>query len=146
MKKVTIYIDGASRGNPGPAGTGVVFCNEKNQCIKEYAKYLGTATNNEAEYSACILALEKFKSFFGKKIAKISEIEIRSDSQLLVKQMKGEYKIMDEKLQKLFLQAWNLRMDFKKVKFKSIPREKNKEADRLANEAIDSQISSKKLF
>lgn len=103
-------------------------------------------TNNEAEYKAIIFALKKFKSVFGKELAKNSEIEIRSDSELVVKQMNAEYKILDEKIQKLFLEVWNLKFDFKIIKFKIIPREKNKEADRLANEAMDKEAGAQKLF
>ncbi len=147
MKKIIIYGDGGSRGNPGPAAIGVVFCNEKNQPIKNYSQYLGKdLTNNEAEYKAVIFALKKFKALFGKKLAKNSEIEMRSDSELLVKQLKGEYKILDNKIQPLFLEVWNLRLDFKKVKFRLIPREKNKEADRLVNEALNAQESRQKLL
>lgn len=147
MKKITIYTDGGSRGNPGKAAIGVVFCNEKEQVIKKYGEYLGdNLTNNEAEYSAVIFALKKFKSLFGKSIAETSEVEVRSDSELLVKQMNGEYKLSDEKIQKFFIEIWNLKIDFKGVKFKAIPREKNKEADRMVNEALDAQGSSQKLF
>lgn len=147
MKKIIIYTDGGSRGNPGKAGIGVVFCNEKGQTIKKYGEYLGNnLTNNDAEYSAVIFALKKFKALFGKSVAKISEVEIRSDSELLVKQMNGEYKLSDEKIQKFFIEIWNLKIDFKGVKFKAIPREKNKEADKMANEALDAEIGSQKLF
>lgn len=146
MKKVIIYTDGASRGNPGVGSIGVVFCNEKEEIIKRYSEYLGdNITNNEAEYLAVIFALKKFSSVFGKKLAASTEIELRSDSELLVKQMKGEYKIMNPKIQELFLQVWNLKIDFAKVVFKAIPREKNKEADRLANEALDER-NKKSLF
>ena len=146
MKKVIIYTDGASRGNPGVGSIGVVFCNEKEEIIKRYSEYLGdSVTNNEAEYLAVIFALKKISSVFGKKLAASTEIELRSDSELLVKQMKGEYKIMNPKIQELFLQAWNLKIDFAKVVFKAIPREKNKEADRLANEALDER-NKKSLF
>ena len=107
MKNITIYIDGGSRGNPGPAGIGAVFYNEKGETIKTYSEFLGEATNNEAEYQALIFALKKFKSFFGKKIAKQSEIKIMSDSEFLVKQLNGEYKISNERIQQLFLEAWN---------------------------------------
>ena len=139
MKKITIYTDGGSRGNPGPAAIGVVFSNEKGQAIKEYSEFLGDdLTNNEAEYEAVIFALKKFKQLFGKKIAQESETELRSDSELLVKQLNGGYKVLDSKIQPLFLTVWNLKLDFKKVKFKLISREKNKEADRLVNEALDS--------
>jgi ribonuclease HI len=147
VKKIVIYTDGGSRGNPGKAAIGVVFCNERGQEIKKYGEFLGSnMTNNEAEYSAVIFAFKKFKTLFGKVIAENSEVEVRSDSELLVKQMSGEYKILDEKIQKLFLEVWNLKIDFKRIKFKAIPREKNKEADRLVNEALDVEASNKKLI
>lgn len=145
MKKIIIYTDGGSRGNPGPAATGVVFCNEQGQEIKKYSQFIGDATNNEAEYYGLIFALEKFKNFFGKKLAKNSEIELRSDSELLVKQLNGEYKILEPKIQLLFLKAWNLKLDFKKVKLRLISRERNKVADRLVNEALDSYQKQKVL-
>jgi len=147
MRKIIIYTDGGSRGNPGPAGVGIIFCNEKGQKIREYSQYLGeNITNNEAEYRAVIIALKKFKAIFGKKLAKKSDIEIRSDSEFLVKQLKGEYKILDKKIQPLFLELWNLRLDFERVKFKKIPREKNKEADSLVNKVLDEQKETKNLF
>ena len=147
MKEVLIYIDGGSRGNPGKAAAGAVFVNEKGQQIKKYSEYLGDyLTNNEAEYKSCIFALNKFKALFGKKLTKNTTIEIRSDSELLVKQLSGNYKVLDPKIQLLFLEVWNLRFDFKKLRFKLIPREKNKEADLLVNEVLDSQESTKKLF
>jgi len=147
MRKVIIYTDGGSRGNPGPAAIGVVFCNEKGQIIKEYLEYLGdNLTNNEAEYQAVIFALKKFKALFGKKLAKNSEIEIKSDSELLIKQLKGEYKILEPKIQFLFLAAWNLKLDFKKVKLTLISREKNKEADKLVNKSLDNQAGTQKLL
>ena len=147
MKKIIIYTDGGSRGNPGKSGIGVVFCNEKGQMIKEYAEYLGDKlTNNEAEYNAVIFALKKFKQLFGKELAKKSEVELKSDSELMVKQLNGEYKLLDEKIQKFFIEIWNLKFDFGKVKFKHIPREKNKEADRLANEAMDSHAKNQSLL
>ena len=139
MRKIIIYTDGGSRGNPGPSALGVVFCNEKGQIIKKYSEFLGEKTNNEAEYQAVIFALKKFKALFGNKLAKNTEVELRADSELLIKQFNGEYKILEPKIQQLFLAAWNLKLDFKKVKFKFVPREHNKEADRLVNEALDSQ-------
>ena len=146
MKKIIIYTDGGSRGNPGAAAIGVVFCNEKGQKIKEFSEYIEEATNNEAEYTAAIFALKKFKALFGKKIASRSEVELRSDSELLINQLSAKYKILDSKIQPLFLQLWNLKIDFKKVKFKLIPREKNREADRLANEALDKIAKTQKLL
>ncbi len=146
MKKIIIYVDGGSRGNPGPAAIGVVFCNEKRECIKKYSENLGEATNNEAEYLAAIFALKKFKQIFGKKLAKNTEVELCSDSELLIKQLNGEYKILEPKIQPLFLEVWNLKLDFKKVKFKLIPREKNKEADCLVNEALDTRNINRTIF
>src|SRR3989344_3622128 len=147
MKKIIIYTDGGSRGNPGKAAIGVVFCNEKGEIIKKFGEYLGdNLTNNDAEYHAVIFALKKFKSLFGKAIAQNREVEVRSDSELLVHQMNGKYKVENEKIQKFFMEIWNLKIDFKEVKFKAIPREKNNEADALVNQALDAEASSQKLF
>ncbi|MDO8530389.1 MAG: ribonuclease HI family protein [bacterium] len=153
MKKVIIYTDGGSRGNPGKAAIGVVFClpaqagNEKEEVIKKFGEYLGDGlTNNEAEYQAVIFALKKFKAVFGKEAAKTNEVEVRSDSELLVNQMSGRYKIENEKIQKFFIEIWNLKIDFLHVTFKAIPREQNKEADRMVNEALDAHMSHQKLF
>jgi ribonuclease HI len=147
MKKIIIYTDGGSRGNPGKAAIGVVFCNEKDQPIKKFGEYLGdNLTNNDAEYSAVIFALKKFKALFGKAIAEKSDVEVRADSELVVKQLNGEYKLENEKIQKFFIEIWNLKMDFNSVKFKHIPREKNREADRLVNGALDMQSTHKQLF
>ncbi|MSU60560.1 MAG: ribonuclease HI family protein [Candidatus Staskawiczbacteria bacterium] len=147
MKNIIIYTDGGSRGNPGKAAIGVVFCNEMGQVIKKFGEYLGdNLTNNDAEYQAVIFALKKFKAVFGKKMAEVSEVEVRSDSELLVNQMNGKYKIENEKIQKFFIEIWNLKIDFESVKFKAIPREKNGEADKLVNEALDARMSNQKLF
>ncbi len=147
MKNIVIYTDGGSRGNPGKAAIGVVFVNEMGQVINKYGEYLGdNLTNNDAEYMAVIFALKKFKAVFGKKIAEVSEVEVRSDSELLVNQMNGKYKLENEKIQKFFIEIWNLKIDFANVKFKLIPREKNKEADRLVNEALDGEGKNQKLF
>lgn len=146
-KKIIIYIDGGSRGNPGPAAIGAVICDEKENIIKKYSQYLGDKfTNNEAEYNALIFVLKKIKALLGKAKIKNTNIEIRSDSELLVKQMQGLYKIVAPEIQPLFLKAWNLRIDFKKMSFKLIPREQNKMADKLANEALDGKERSQALF
>ena len=146
MRKIIIYTDGGSRGNPGPAAIAAVFCNEKGVVFKKYSEFLGETTNNEAEYQAVIFALKKFKQVFGKKLAKNTEVELRSDSELLIKQLNGEYKILEPKIQPLFLIIWNLKLDFKKVNFKLISRQKNQEADRLVNETLDSQDKNQKLI
>ena len=140
MKKILIYTDGASRGNPGPSAIGVIVG------AKTYSESIGAATNNEAEYQAVVFALKKAKALLGKKVIKNTEVEVKSDSELLIKQLNGEYKILEPKIQSLFLKAWNLKIGFKKVKFTAIPREKNKQADRLANQALDNQTKNKTLF
>jgi ribonuclease HI len=147
MKKIIVYTDGGSRGNPGKAAIGVVFCNEKGQTIKRFGEYIGDdLTNNDAEYQAIIFALKKFKTVFGKAIAEISDVELRADSELVVKQLNGGYRIQNPKMQQFFMEIWNLKFDFKSVKFKHIAREKNKEADGLVNEALDYQAMLSSLI
>lgn len=146
MGKIIIYIDGGSRGNPGPSAFGVILCNGKGDILKKYSEYIGKATNNEAEYQGLIFALKKVKAYFGKEKIKKMEIELFSDSQLLVKQMNGQYKILDSKIQPLFLTAWNLKIGYKNIKISFIAREKNKEADRLVNQILDAETKSQKLF
>ena len=137
---MVIYTDGGARGNPGPAAIGAVVG------AKKYGEYIGETTNNVAEYKALIFALKKAKALLGKKKAKETELECNMDSELLMRQLTGQYKIEDEGLQPLWLEIWNLRLDFKKVDFNHIPREKNKEADALVNEALDGQGKEQKLL
>ncbi len=136
--KLIIYTDGGSRGNPGPAALGVVIQDTSGKMIKEYGEALGVRTNNEAEYEAVIFALKKVKALFGKEKTKTMTLEVRMDSELVMKQLTGKYKIEEEKLFPLFIKIWNLKMDFGAITFTHIPREKNKEADRMVNEALDS--------
>jgi len=123
-----------------------VFSDSKGKAMKEYSQAIGVCTNNEAEYKALVFALKKAKALFGKEKARSMEIEVRSDSELLIKQMKGEYKIQDEKIGKLFLEIWNLRIELPKINFVLIPREQNTLADKLVNEALDSQTEPRTLF
>jgi len=141
MRKLIIHTDGGSRGNPGEAAIGVVIEEEKGTLKKEYGQYIGRATNNEAEYQAVIFALKKLKQLVGKETAFESKIEILMDSELLANQINGKYKILDSNIQPLFLELWNLKIDFNDVKFKHIPREKNREADKLANIALDKETN-----
>ena len=140
MQKIIIYTDGGSRGNPGPSAVGVVINN------KGYSEYIGEGTNNEAEYRAVIFALKKTKALMGKEKIKEAEIELKSDSELLIRQLNGEYKISEPRIQQLFIEVWNLRIDFGRINFTLIPREKNEEADRLANQALDEMRQNKSLF
>lgn len=135
--KLIVYTDGGSRGNPGPAAIGVVVKDAEGQIIKSYGEAIGERTNNEAEYEAVILALQKIRALLGKEKIKNIEIIVNLDSQLVSSQLRGEYKIEEERLFPLFIKIWNLKMDFGEVRFKYVPREKNKEADRLVNMALD---------
>lgn len=144
MTKYLIHTDGGSRGNPGPAAIGAVIEKSGGGPKHEYGEFLGHATNNEAEYKAVIFALKKLKQLIGKEEAGEAKVEIHADSELLVRQLNGRYKITSEKVQPLFLQLWNLKLDFGEVVFKHVPREENKEADRMVNAALDKELH--KLF
>jgi len=133
-QKYVIYTDGGSRGNPGPAAIGAVVGD------KEYGESIGRATNNVAEYSAVIFALRKAKQLLTKAKAKKMDVELRTDSELLVKQLNGEYKVKNKELQPLFIQIWNLRQDFKNVEFIHVTRDKNKRADSLVNRALNTLV------
>lgn len=138
--KFIIYTDGGARGNPGPAGIGVVIKTPME--IKKYGEYIGQATNNDAEYQAVIFALKKLKQLIGKEKAKAeADVEVHLDSELLERQLNGEYKIKDKNLQLLFLEVWNLKQDFKSVSFRHIPREDNRGADKLVNQVLDRELS-----
>lgn len=139
QNKLVVYTDGGSRGNPGPAACGVVIKDAAGSIVKSYGQTLGRTTNNEAEYAAVVFALKKIKALFGKKETKVMSIEMRLDSELVVRQLKGEYKIEEERLFPLFIKIWNLKMDFGGVAFRHVPREENREADRLVNEALDKE-------
>jgi len=130
-KKIKIYTDGGARGNPGPGAIGIVIKDDKGKVLKKEAKFIGQATNNQAEYKALIKGLEMAKDL------KPAEIVCYLDSELVVKQMKQEYKVKDIDLQLLFIKAWNLVIMLKKVSFHHIPRELNKEADKLLNLELD---------
>ncbi len=135
MKRIVIYTDGGSRGNPGPAGIGVWI----ETLDKKYAEVIGHATNNDAEYQAVIFALKKCKSVIGKSGAKGSAVHVYLDSELVVKQLNHQYKITKENTQRYFLEVWNLMLDYGAVIFEHIPREKNAIADALVNKALDNQ-------
>ncbi len=143
--KIEIYTDGGSRGNPGPAAIGIVI-KQEGQIFKKYGETIGEATNNVAEYKSLLFALKKAKALFGKKKIKDIEIQVYMDSELVVKQLNHEYKIKEEDLKPLFLEIWNLMISFKKVDFKHVPREENKEADALVNEALDNEGREQSLL
>ena len=140
MEKIVMYTDGGSRGNPGPAAIGVWISSQGGPVgtlDKKYGECIGTKTNNDAEYEALIFGLKKVKALLGKTKAKGYEVECYLDSELAVKQLNHEYKLKEERIQKYFIEIWNLMLDFREVRFHHVPREKNKVADSMVNEALD---------
>lgn len=134
MKKLIIHTDGGSRGNPGPSALGVYITDESGAVVKEHGRFLGTQTNNYAEYMAIIDALRHAKELGA------DEVDMFMDSELAVKQLNGEYRVKNPGLAPLFLEVHNLKLGFKKVRFTHVRRERNKDADRLVNEAIDRHV------
>ena len=129
MTKFILYTDGASSSNPGPSGIGfVVYKNDKK--IFEGSKYIGISTNNQAEYTALVEGLRFLIS------KNIKEVNVFLDSQLVVKQLNGAYKVRNTYIKKLFYRVVSLMKEFKGISIKYNPREKNKEADKLAKSAI----------
>lgn len=129
-KTFDIYTDGGARGNPGPSGLGVAIYQDGKIFHKHYA-FLGVKTNNQAEYQAVIHALQIAKEHHA------DSVNIFADSKLIVEQLKGNYRVKNPELSKLFVQVWNLKQAFQSVHFFHIPRTRNKVADKLANEAMD---------
>jgi len=129
---VTIYTDGASRGNPGYAGIGAVILDANGYCLMELSEWIGIATNNEAEYMALIKALEAAKELGARRVS------VRADSELVVLQMKGAYAVKSPRLRPLFMKARRLKDEFDKFDINHVEREKNAHADMLANLGIDS--------
>jgi ribonuclease HI len=135
MDTVTIHTDGGSRGNPGPAAVGVVI--EYGAKHKEYGERIGIATNNAAEYRAVVLGLKKARLLIGKRTTAQAAVKVVLDSELVANQLSGTFKLREPELFPLFIEIWNLRQDFGSVSFTAVPREKNREADRLVNRALD---------
>ena len=129
-----LMVDGAARGNPGEAGCGAAILDEQGAVVKEMSRYLGRATNNVAEYEALLMGLEAPLAL-GKK-----GIRVQSDSQLLVRQLNGDYRVKDEKLSLRFQRARTLLSLFSTYRILYVPRELNKRADRLANRGIDQAL------
>lgn len=127
-----LSVDGAARGNPGHAGAGVVLETDDGH-IYRFGEYLGETTNNVAEYSALLAGMRKAAQL------DIRELKVRSDSELIVKQLNGLYKVKSPHLQELYFTAIKMISSFDKVTFVHIPREENKEADRMANLAVDAK-------
>ena len=136
MKDLTLvlYIDGASKGNPGKAGAGVWITDSEGREVRGLSRYLGHKTNNEAEYWALLLALAEAKRLGGKSI------RVFTDSELITRQIKGIYRVKDLKLKALYQTVVQNSRGFLSFEIEAIPRELNQEADRLANQAIQTEI------
>lgn len=128
--KIILYTDGASRGNPGPAAIGIVLADMTGKIVAEFGEAIGATTNNEAEYRALLRGLDR-------ALHHATEIEIRTDSELMVRQLKGSYKVRAENLKPLHDQAQRALKKFKRFTIAIVPRELNRRADALANEALD---------
>jgi len=131
LDEIIVYVDGGSRGNPGPAAAGFVLTDKKAKVLEAKGLFLGEATNNVAEYTAIIKGLEAAKQIGAKKVL------VFSDSELLVKQVNGEYKVKSDKIRPLFQQSDKLLGEFESWKVQHVTREKNKEADKLVNQALN---------
>lgn len=128
---IIIRTDGGARGNPGPAGIGVVLEDEHGKVLEEHAKFLGVKTNNQAEYEAVILGLQRAKHL------KAESVQVFADSELMVKQANGEYKVKHENIKPLYAQVRALVLEIGHVKFKHVKRAENTHADALSNKAMD---------
>jgi len=133
--KAKLFTDGGSRGNPGPAAYAFVLEAEDGTVLDALGETIGVATNNVAEYSALVAGLERAAE------VGVDELEVVSDSELLVKQMRGEYKVKNRALQELFLDASRLARKIQRVKYTAVRREHNELADSLVNEALDRAAS-----
>ncbi len=133
MKKIVTYTDGASRGNPGPAGIGALVMDDKGTTLAELSEYIGVTTNNEAEYRALILALTCALELSA------TDVECFLDSELVVRQLGGQYRVKSEKMAKFFADVKNLAARFGSIRFTHVPRENENQrlADKLANKGVD---------
>lgn len=136
--KYVLYADGGARGNPGPAGAGAVVFDSIGKRVVEVADFLGVATNNVAEYEAVLRGLKSLLEEFPEGHMKDAELEIRMDSKLVIEQLKGAYKVKHPNLIPRFMEVKNvIARSFGKVSYTHVRRELNKDADALANEAMD---------
>ena len=146
MKEVFLYTDGGARGNPGVAGAGAVIFDEKGTTLKEGCVYLGETTNNVAEYQAVLLGFALLRQYFGSSQCRELYLTVRLDSELVQKQLTGEYRVKHPDLKILYAEVKRVQSElFPRAKFEHVRREKNKHADRLANEAMDRAGNCKKL-
>lgn len=135
--EATLFADGGSRGNPGPAASAAVLLDPAGELLEEIGAYLGVATNNVAEWTALILGLEAAAK------RGISRLAVRLDSELVVKQLRGEYRVKHEGLQPLHRRATQLLRAFGEVEIRHVPRKQNAVADRLVNRLLDQEAAAK---
>ena len=133
--RAVVSCDGAARGNPGPAGIGALVTDADGAVLAEVADGIGVATNNVAEYRAAIAGLERARDLG------VTEILLRSDSRLLIEQLAGRFRVKNPTLQRLHHEARQLLTGFRSARLKHVPREQNKEADRLANRGVDEWLA-----
>ncbi len=133
----TIHADGGSRGNPGPAGAGAMIRDEFGSSVASVSQFLGTRTKNFAEYEAVILAFETLAKLLGTERVGTVSVTVKMDSELVVKQMRGEYRVKHPVLKGQYARLVSLAATFKSVSFSHVPRAQNKDADTLANDAMD---------
>ncbi|MCC7500727.1 ribonuclease HI family protein [Candidatus Nomurabacteria bacterium] len=133
MERIIVYTDGGARGNPGPAGIGVSIQDESGVELANISKYIGETTNNQAEYEALYQALVKIKEMGLTQ----SAVEVRMDSELVVRQLEGRYKVKDPGLKEQFARVAKVQVEYADLKFTHVRREQNSRADQLVNEAID---------
>jgi len=133
-----LYTDGGARSNPGPAGVGIVIQNNKKETLERFSAYIGRATNNQAEYRALIIGLGKLSDLVEAKDQ--ATVVVYLDSELLVKQLAGEYRVKNKQLKPLYEKVQKMIREFKSVSFSHTPRAGNKEADKLVNQAIDAAV------
>ena len=133
-KRTRLYVDGAARGNPGPAGAGAVILSPDGHVVAKLGKLLGDSTNNVAEYMGLILGLKRAKAMG------IKELDVFSDSELMVKQLAGDYAVKAEHLRPLHDEARSLLKGFSEVEVRHVPREENAQADLMSNRAIDERL------
>lgn len=133
----TIHADGGSRGNPGPAGSGAMIRDHLGNSVASVSQFLGTRTNNFAEYEAVILAFQTLAKLVGEGKVTSTDVEVKMDSELVVKQMKGIYRVKHPMMKEQYARLLQASGAFKEVSFTHVPREQNSDADALANEAMD---------
>ncbi len=134
LHRIRVYSDGAARGNPGPAGAGAVLVEPSGAVVERVGKYLGTQTNNFAEYTGLILGLQRARALG------VSEVEVFADNELMIRQLNGRYQVKSPSLRPLYEQAVQLLNEFSRFKLVHVPREMNAAADEMSNRAIDERM------